>query len=147
MSTMALIFPGQGSHSMGMDEPYRDSELYQRGIELLAEDPFPRLDEGTRWQQPAVFLCSVCAWSDAGRPAAAATAGHSLGEYAALVAAGALDFDAAVCLVELRAEAMAAAADASPGGMVAMLGGDAEGVRRLADELGLMVANDNAPGQ
>jgi [acyl-carrier-protein] S-malonyltransferase len=147
MSTIALIFPGQGSHSMGMDEPYRDTELFERGLELLADDPFPRLEEGTRWQQPAVFLCSVCAWEAAGRPAAHAGAGHSLGEFAALVAAGALDFDAAVRLVELRAEAMAEAAEASPGGMVAMLGGDADGVRRLAGELGLVVANDNAPGQ
>jgi [acyl-carrier-protein] S-malonyltransferase len=147
MSTMALIFPGQGSHSMGMDEPYRDSELFERGLDLLGEDPFPRLEEGTRWQQPAVFLCSVCAWAEAGRPTAAAAAGHSLGEYAALVAAGALEFDAAMRLVELRAKVMAAAAEESPGGMVAMLGGDPDAVRRLADELGLVVANDNAPGQ
>jgi [acyl-carrier-protein] S-malonyltransferase len=144
---MALIFPGQGSHSMGMDEPYRDTELFERGLELLTEDPFPRLEEGTRWQQPAVFLCSICAWAEAGKPEATAAAGHSLGEYAALVAAGALDFDAAVRLVELRAEVMDAAAKTSPGGMVAMLGGDSDAVRRLADELELVVANDNAPGQ
>ena len=130
-----------------MDEPYRDTELFERGLELLGDDPFPRLEEGTRWQQPAVFLCSVCGWEAAGRPVADAAAGHSLGEYAALVAAGALDFDAAMRLVELRGAAMAKAAEANPGGMVAMLGGDADAVKRLAAELGLMVANDNAPGQ
>jgi malonyl CoA-acyl carrier protein transacylase len=135
-----------------MEEPYRDHPLLERGLELLGYDPFERLAEGTRYQQPALFLCSVAAWDewraedhddDEGR----AAAGHSLGEYAALVAAGALEFDDAVRLVDERAAAMADAGEQSAGGMIAMLGGDARDVRALADRLGLVVANDNAPGQ
>jgi [acyl-carrier-protein] S-malonyltransferase len=146
MSTTALLFPGQGSHSEGMDVPFRDSPLLQRGLELLGYDPFERLAEGTRFQQPAVFLCSIAAWeADDSLPAAAA--GHSLGEYAALVAAGALEFDGAVALVDERAAAMADAAALHPGSMTAMLGGDASAVAALAQRLGLVVANDNAPGQ
>jgi [acyl-carrier-protein] S-malonyltransferase len=153
MPSSALLFPGQGSHAEGMEEPYRGHPLLDRGLELLGYDPFERLAEGTRYQQPALFLCSVAAWDawreDAPEDAAEAraAAGHSLGEYAALVAAGALDFDDAVRLVDERAAAMADAGEISAGGMVAMLGGDAQGVRGLAARLGLVVANDNAPGQ
>ena len=78
---------------------------------------------------------------------ASAAAGHSLGEYAALVAAGALQFEDAVRLVDERAAAMADAGERNAGGMIAMLGGDGQSVRALAARLGLMVANDNAPGQ
>jgi [acyl-carrier-protein] S-malonyltransferase len=122
MSTTALLFPGQGSHSEGMDVPFRDSPLLQRGLELLGYDPFERLAEGTRFQQPAVFLCSIAAWeADDSLPAAA--------------------------LVDERAAAMADAAALHPGSMTAMLGGDASAVAALAQRLGLVVANDNAPGQ
>lgn len=149
MSNCALLFPGQGSHFAGMDEPYRGHPLFQRGLELLGFDPFAGLQQGTREQQPAIFLCSVTAWeqqrAELGEPIAAA--GHSLGEYAALVAADALAFEDALLLVDERARAMADAAALTPGGMVAMLGGDADAVRELAAELGLVVANDNAPGQ
>src|SRR3954447_15412242 len=155
-SSIALLFPGQGSHAEGMEDPYRGHPLLERGLELLGHDPFERLAEGTRYQQPALFLCSVAAWDtwrnetppseeDAGDPIA--TAGHSLGEYAALVAAGALQFDDAVKLVDERAAAMADAGEQNPGGMVAMLGGESRDVQALADRLGLVVANDNAPGQ
>jgi malonyl CoA-acyl carrier protein transacylase len=151
--SIAAIFPGQGSHAADMDEPYRGSPAFERGLELLGFDPFERLDEGTRFQQPAIFLCSVAAW-DIWREEAPeelsqvrAAAGHSLGEYAALVAAGVLAFDDAVRLVAERASAMADAGDRNPGSMVAMLGGDDHAVRALATRLGLTVANDNAPGQ
>ncbi len=152
MPSSALLFPGQGSHAEGMEEPYRGHPLLERGLELLGYDPFERLAEGTRYQQPALFLCSVAAWEewrsevddeDEGR----AAAGHSLGEYAALVAAGALELDDAVRLVDERAAAMADAGERSAGGMVAMLGGDSRDVHALAARLGLVVANDNAPGQ
>ena len=153
-SSIALLFPGQGSHAAGMDEPYRGHPLFERGLDLLGYDPFERLSEGTRCQQPALFLCSVAAW-DAWRAAppeddageAIAAAGHSLGEYAALVAAGALEFDDAVKLVDERADAMVTAGEERRGGMIAMLGGESRDVRALADRLGLVVANDNAPGQ
>jgi malonyl CoA-acyl carrier protein transacylase len=151
--SIAAIFPGQGSHAADMDEPFRGSPAFERGLELLGFDPFERLDEGTRFQQPAIFLCSVAAW-DIWREEAPddlaqvrAAAGHSLGEYAALVAAGALAFDDAVALVAERAAAMADAGDRHPGSMLAMLGGDDHAVRALATRLGLTVANDNAPGQ
>jgi [acyl-carrier-protein] S-malonyltransferase len=152
MPSSALLFPGQGSHAEGMEDPYRGHPLLERGLELLGHDPFERLAEGTRYQQPALFLCSVAAWDQWREEAddvddAHAAAGHSLGEYAALVAAGALQFDDAVRLVDERADAMADAGELSPGGMVAMLGGDARDVRALAERLNLVVANDNAPGQ
>jgi [acyl-carrier-protein] S-malonyltransferase len=152
MPSSALLFPGQGSHAEGMEEPYRDHPTLERGLELLGYDPFERLSEGTRYQQPALFLCSVAAWEQWREDAdeddeARAAAGHSLGEYAALVAAGALRFDDAVRLVDERAAAMADAGELHTGGMVALLGGDARGVRALATRLGLVVANDNAPGQ
>src|SRR2546430_16647991 len=124
MAVQALLFPGQGSHADGMEEPHRDNALLARGLELLGTDPFAQLDDGTRTQQPALFLCSLAAWDDAGRPAAAAAAGHSLGEYAALVAGGALEFDDALALVDARAAAMADAAARTRGGLVAGLGGE-----------------------
>jgi [acyl-carrier-protein] S-malonyltransferase len=145
----AVLFPGQGSHSEGMEEPFRDHPLLTRGIELLGFDPFERLAEGTRTHQPALFLCSIAQWSSREEPDQdpLAAAGHSLGEYAALTAAGAIDFDDAVRLVDARARAMAEAAEREDGGMVAMLKGEREDVYELAADLGLSMANDNAPGQ
>jgi malonyl CoA-acyl carrier protein transacylase len=147
MATIAMLFPGQGSHANGMDDGLRDHPLMIRGLELLGFDPFARLEEGTRFQQPALFLCSVVTWERSGVEAPVAAAGHSLGEYAALVAAGAIDFDAAVPLVALRGDAMARAGEARRGGMVAVLGEDDDVVRATAAEHGLTIANDNAPGQ
>jgi len=148
-TTPALLFPGQGSHSEGMHEPFEDHPLLTRGIELLGFDPFSSLAEGTRTQQPALFLCSIAQWvsRDHHEVAPIAAAGHSLGEYAALTAAGAIDFDDGVRLVRARAEAMARAAARQPGGMVALLGGERDDVYELAADLGLSLANDNAPGQ
>jgi malonyl CoA-acyl carrier protein transacylase len=148
-TTTALLFPGQGSHSEGMHEPFADHPLLARGIEVLGFDPFSNLAEGTRTQQPALFLCSMAQWAsrDHHEVEPFAAAGHSLGEYAALTAAGAIDFEDGVRLVRARAEAMADAAARQPGGMVAMLGGDRDLVYDLALELGLSLANDNAPGQ
>jgi malonyl CoA-acyl carrier protein transacylase len=148
-STTAVLFPGQGSHSEGMEEPFRDHPLLRRGIELLGFDPYDNLAEGTRSHQPALFLCSIAQWAsrDERDELPLAAAGHSLGEYAALTAAGAIDFDDAVRLVGARADAMARAAALEPGGMVAILGGDRDDVHELATQLGLSVANDNAPGQ
>ena len=125
-----------------MDDPYRGHPLFERGLEVLGEDPFARLDEGTRFQQPALFLCSVAAWDawreEAGEEAAeaVAAAGHSLGEYAALVAAGTLELDDAVRLVDERAAAMADAAAMEPGGMIAFLGGEA--LNLINDRLDLL---------
>jgi malonyl CoA-acyl carrier protein transacylase len=148
-TTTALLFPGQGSHSEGMHEPFADHPLLARGIEVLGFDPFSDLAEGTRTQQPALFLVSMAQWvsRDHHEVQPFAAAGHSLGEYAALTAAGAIDFDDGVRLVGARAQAMADAAALQPGGMVALLGGDRDDVHELAAQLGLSLANDNAPGQ
>jgi malonyl CoA-acyl carrier protein transacylase len=147
--TSALLFPGQGSHSEGMHEPFEDHPLLRRGIELLGFDPFSSLSEGTRTQQPALFLCSMAQWAsrEDHETDPLAAAGHSLGEYAALTAAGAIDFEDGVRLVRARAQAMADAAARQPGGMVAMLGGERDDVYELAADLELSLANDNAPGQ
>jgi [acyl-carrier-protein] S-malonyltransferase len=153
MSPYALLFPGQGSHSQGMEEPYRDHPLLRRGIELLGFDPFSDIDGGgTRSHQPALFLCSIAQWDCEHADAAECepplgAAGHSLGEYAALTAAGAISFDDALSLVDARSRAMALAAEMQDGGMVALLGGEREDVLALASELELSLANDNAPGQ
>ncbi len=147
VTNLAILFPGQGSHEPGMDEGLRDDPLFGRGLELLGFDPFARLADGTRYQQPALFLAGVIGWERSGLDAPVAAAGHSLGEYAALVAARAIAFDDAVRLVALRGDAMARAGEASPGGMVAVLGEDDAIVRAAAHEHGLTIANDNAPGQ
>lgn len=146
---IAVLFPGQGSHSEGMHEPYAEHPLLRRGIELLGFDPFASLAAGTGSQQPALYLCSMAQWASREDPDARplAAAGHSLGEYAALTAAGAIDFDDGVRLVQARARAMADAAAREPGGMVALLGGERDDVLELGFELGLSLANDNAPGQ
>jgi malonyl CoA-acyl carrier protein transacylase len=136
-----------------MDEPFRGHPAFERGLELLGFDPFARLDEGTRYQQPAIFLCSFAAWDawceHAPQEAAEvrAAAGHSLGEYAALVAAGVLEFEDALLLVSERAAAMADASAVEAGTMLAIVDGDDHAVRALARRLGLTVANDNAPRQ
>ena len=151
MPPVSVLFPGQGSHADGMEEPWIDAPRLQAGLALLDYDPFSRLDEGTRYQQPAIFLCSVAAWDarleDPLAEAPVSGAGHSLGEYAALVAAGALAFEDALRLVDVRAAAMDRANELVPGGMVALLGGDIDVARALARQTGLHVANDNAPGQ
>jgi [acyl-carrier-protein] S-malonyltransferase len=103
--------------------------------------------------QPAIFCVSVAALralEAAGIPRPAYVAGHSLGEFSALVAAGALSFEAGLLLVARRAEAMQRAADARPGSMSSVLGLSAEGVEMAveatAQDQVLAVANDNAPG-
>ncbi len=146
MAAAALIFPGQGSHSETMAEDLRDTQTITRGLELLDYDPFERLAQGTRYQQPAVFLCSVARWQIE-QPEGIVAAGHSLGEYAALVAADAVDFEPALRLVDERASAMADAAALTPSGMTVFLKGDPEAISKLAAELDLIVANDNSPGQ
>jgi [acyl-carrier-protein] S-malonyltransferase len=162
--TVAFIFPGQGSQSpgMGLDwvEP-RDGapDLYGWASAILGWDLAATLrgasaDElrQTYVAQPAIFAVSVAtlrALERAGvRPDY--VAGHSLGEFTALVAAGAISFEAGLTLVARRAEAMQRAADANPGSMSSVLGLSREGVElavaKAADDDVLAVANDNAPG-
>ena len=142
----AVLFPGQGSQVPGMREAVaeRAPDLLERCLELVGEDPFPRVEESTRFAQPAIFCASLAAWEAAElRPGAAA--GHSLGELAALTAAGVLARDAALELVVLRGRLMADADDA--GTMIALLGGTVEEAAAVAREASVTVANDNAPGQ
>jgi [acyl-carrier-protein] S-malonyltransferase len=160
----ALLFPGQGSQAVGMG-----ADVFEAMPELLGDDADAALGwslrkmclEGpeealtrTDHAQPALFAVSYALWSALGPrigpPAAAA--GHSLGEYTALAAAGALSFHDGLRLVAARGRAMAAVANATPGGMAALMGGDFAAAEALAAErrsLGgrLWVANLNAPGQ
>jgi [acyl-carrier-protein] S-malonyltransferase len=140
------LFPGQGSQTPDMRDlvAQRAPELLERCLALVGEDPFPRAGESTRFQQPAIFCASLAGWDAMGLDAAAA-AGHSLGELAALAAAGVLDRDDALRLVVLRGELMAEADDA--GSMLAVLGATGEDAEAIAAEAGVTVANDNAPGQ
>ena len=143
----AVLFPGQGSHTPDMRDAVaeRRPELLERCSALVGEDPFARVEESTRFAQPAIFCASVALWSAYDGEPPLAAAGHSLGELAALVAAGVLTEDAALELVVLRGRLMAGADDR--GSMLALLGGSEEDSGAIAAAAGLTVANDNAPGQ
>lgn len=166
---VAVLFPGQGAQFVGMLGEWsvghpRALDLFDRasavlGYDLAAvcrEGPASRLDS-TAVSQPAILVTSlamleVLRHREGGTEADAAlvTAGLSLGEYTALVFAGALDFLDAVRLVDLRGRAMQACADAAPGGMVAVLGLDRTAVASLCNEVRageiLEVANVLCPG-
>jgi malonyl CoA-acyl carrier protein transacylase len=124
-------------------------ELHRSAAELLGADPFPHATEGTIWAQPAIFCESVAGWRALhGELSPEAIAGHSLGEFAALVAAGSLDPEEALRLVVLRGKLAQRAADAADGGgMLALLGRDMEGVEELVRAAGATVANINSPSQ
>ena len=121
----------------------RDPQLLQRCVELVGEDPFARVEENTRFAQPAIFCASLAGWDALGLRAAAA-AGHSLGELAALAAAGVLARDDALRLVVLRGRLMG---EARNGSMLALVGATLEDAEAIAADTGVTVANDNAPGQ
>jgi malonyl CoA-acyl carrier protein transacylase len=146
----AALFPGQASQTPGMRDAVAAErpELLDAAMRITGDDPFERVNDGTQFAQPAIFCASVTAWSslDGDRPDV--VAGHSLGEFAALVAAGALDADDGLKLVALRGRLMAEAADSErAGGMLAVLGAGVEVVTEIAARHGVIVANDNAPGQ
>jgi [acyl-carrier-protein] S-malonyltransferase len=141
-----MLFPGQGSQTPDMRDlvARRNPELLERCIALVGEDPFPRAGESTRFAQPAIFCASLAGW-DALDLDAGAAAGHSLGELAALAAAGVLEREDALRLVVLRGKLMAEADDT--GSMLALVGASQEDAEAVAQEAGVTVANDNAPGQ
>ena len=122
-------------------------DLLAQAREELGLDPFERIGDGTHLAQPAIYCASLAHWKQAGSPRGSMLAGHSLGELAALVAGGALDASAGLRLAVVRGRLMEDAAEAIPGGMIAVLGGEDETVRALAAAHGLTVANENAPGQ
>jgi [acyl-carrier-protein] S-malonyltransferase len=143
-----LLFPGQGSQTEDMRDlvAQRAPQLLDRAVELVGEDPFARVEESTRFQQPAIFCASIAGWQALpGDVQPGAAAGHSLGELAALAAAGVLSVDDALELVVLRGRLMAEADDR--GSMIALVGADDDEAAKVADAAGLTVANDNAPGQ
>jgi malonyl CoA-acyl carrier protein transacylase len=152
MSTStAILFPGQGSQTPDMRDLVARvrPELLEMVVQAVGEDPFPRADDGTNFAQPAIFCASLAGWEALGRPAGELMAGHSLGELAALVAAGALPEREGLELVALRGRLMHEAGQrAGDGGMMAVLGaGASDQAAEIADAHGLTVANDNSPQQ
>jgi malonyl CoA-acyl carrier protein transacylase len=144
----AIVFPGQGSLSAGMRElvERRRPDLLELAGDAVGEDPFARLGEDTRFDQPAIFCASLAGFDALCRPEPDYFAGHSLGEIAALVAAGALAEADGVVLVAERGRLMAEARAGAGGGMLAVRA-SRDDAQPLAGRHGLVVANDNAPDQ
>ncbi|WP_322094681.1 ACP S-malonyltransferase [Paraburkholderia bannensis] len=163
----AFVFPGQGSQAVGMLDAFADNAIVRETVQeasdalgqdigkLIAEGPTEELNLTTN-TQPVMLTAAYAvyrAWQQAGGPAPAIVAGHSLGEYTALVAAGVLAFRDAVPLVRFRAQAMQNAVPVGEGGMAAVLGLDDDTVRAVCAEAaaasgGVVEAvNFNAPAQ
>jgi [acyl-carrier-protein] S-malonyltransferase len=156
----ALVFPGQGSQAPGMGKGlYERSStakaLFDKAPGILGFDIVKIMFEGTEEElkqtsvtQPAIFIHSV-AVAIAGGYAADMTAGHSLGEFSALVAAGALSFEEGLNLVRIRANAMQRACDAAPSTMAAIVGIDDAAVEKVCASIDDIVvpANYNTIGQ
>ncbi len=145
----ALLFPGQGSQSREMRHEVMEfaSELLEIAASELGVDPFDHVDEGTVYLQPVVYCGTISRWRAMGEPRSGYAAGHSLGEIAALVAAGCIGCETGMHLVLTRGRLMQSAADAQPpGGLLALIG-DRESALALAGELRLTVALDNEPAQ
>jgi [acyl-carrier-protein] S-malonyltransferase len=163
--TLAIVFPGQGSQSVGMMKGFADDpavlETFREAARLSGVDYWAMANEGpaellnqTVNTQPLMLVAGVAcwrAWRARGGAMPAWLAGHSLGEYSALVAAGALRFEDAVPLVRLRAQAMQEAVPEGTGGIAAILGLDDARVPELCERAAegevLEPANLNSPGQ
>jgi [acyl-carrier-protein] S-malonyltransferase len=142
----ALLFPGQGSQVDGMRSLVAAArpDLLALAIDEVGSDPFERVTESTRFAQPAIYCASVALTSGL---TADWMAGHSLGEFAALVAAGSLSASDGLRLVALRGRLMDEAAGGS-GSMLALRGPDAwEAAVEIAFETGAYPANHNSPTQ
>ena len=165
-ANLAFVFPGQGSQSVGMLAEL--SELHPQVREAFAEasdgagvdlwalsqgGPEAQLNR-TEYTQPALLAAGVAvwrAWDAQGGPRPAILAGHSLGEYTALVAAGALSLRDAAHLVRIRGQLMQEAAPAGTGAMAAVIGADDALVRGICEQASesqvVVPANFNSPGQ
>lgn len=158
----AYVFPGQGAQFSGMGKDLYDNslkarEMMERANEILGfritDIMFSGSDEdlrATKVTQPAIFLHSVClALCGDDLPAPDMVGGHSLGEFSALVACGAVDFESALRLVAVRASEMQKCCEANPGGMAAIIGLPNEKVEEIcAGTSGIVIpANYNCNGQ
>jgi [acyl-carrier-protein] S-malonyltransferase len=164
--SFAFVFPGQGSQSVGMMRSLAEHEplveqTFAEASEVLGYDLWKLCQEGpeerlgaTERTQPAMLTAGVATWRvwrKHGGGVPSAMAGHSLGEYSALVCAGVLDFRAAVALVRFRGEAMQAAVPAGQGAMAAILGLEDAEVEAACEQAAqgeiVQAANFNSPGQ
>ena len=161
-----MVFPGQGSQSQGMQADLAEAypfvkDIYAESSEILGYDLWQLVQDGpaeklaeTVITQPAMLTAGYAAWRawiEAGGTEPAHMAGHSLGEYTALVCAGAVDFPDAVRIVKKRSELMQAAVPVGIGAMAAVIGLDDDAVLAVCNEAsGIGVAeavNFNSPGQ
>jgi len=165
MTQYALVFPGQGSQSRGMMVGYADfnmvRETFTEASDILKQDLWQLVCDGsdadlnaTINTQPIMLTAGIAvyrAWKSMNGPSPKILAGHSLGEYTALVASGALKFSDALPLVRYRAECMQKAVPEGLGGIAAILGLDDEIVRDICKEAAknevLEAVNYNSPGQ
>lgn len=165
MNRFAFVFPGQGSQAIGMLNGFAGNEVVRQTLaeasdalqfdlgRLIAEGPKEELDLTTNTQPIMLTAAVACyrAWIAAGGRAPALVAGHSLGEYSALVAAGVIPFKDAVPLVRFRAQAMQEAVPVGQGGMAAILGLSDDDVRAACVEAAqgevVEAVNFNAPSQ
>ena len=158
----AFLFPGQGSQYVGMGEDFYNNSNYAQDIYKTASDilgfnlqefsfngPEETLKE-TQYTQPAIFVHSIIVdkFLKEKDIRANAVAGHSLGEFSALVSADVLSFESALEIVKVRSSEMAQAGKNAPGTMAAILGADDDQLKIICKQDGVVVpANINAPGQ
>ncbi|GAM61428.1 malonyl CoA-acyl carrier protein transacylase [Vibrio ishigakensis] len=166
MSKFAVVFPGQGSQSLGMlaelgEQHEVVKQTFAEASEVLGYDLWALIQDGpaedlnqTQRTQPALLAASVAiwrVWNEQGLATPELVAGHSLGEYSALVCAGVIDFKEAIKLVELRGQLMQQAVPAGTGAMYAIIGLGDEEIAKACEEAaqGEVVSpvNFNSPGQ
>ena len=165
MVKFAFVFPGQGSQSRGMMDGYSEfpvvRDTFTEASDVLNQDMWKLVAEGSEGElnatvntQPVMLTAGVAvyrAWQSLGGTAPALLAGHSLGEYTALVAGGAIKFSDALPLVRYRAECMQQAVPEGVGGIAAILGLDDDTVRAVCTEAAqgevIEAVNFNSPGQ